>query len=447
MGDMFTVPKIDIPTPPLSRRDLLALAAASGALAAVGPGRAIAAPVETSARIAIVGGGAAGTSIASRLAAMTSGATITLMDARKDHYFQPGYTLVGSGVWSADQVVTPQAQFIADGVTWIEAHAAEIDPETKRVTATTGETVDYDYLVIATGLKLNYDAIPGMSEDLIGKDGITSIYAGPEAAAASWNAMQTFVETGGVGLFGRPPTEMKCAGAPLKYTFLADDHLRRAGNRGSAELIYNAHNQTVFAVPVVHDRVLEIFSERDISVNWAHNLVAIEPGGKVATYATEDGTVDIDYDFIHIIPPMSAPDVVRNSSLPWQEGAWGEEGWIEVDPVTLQHVRYPEVFGVGDINGVPKGKTAASVKWQAPVVAENMIAMIAEREMTAGYNGYTSCPMVTGVGKAMLIEFDYDGNLMKSFPFIDPLKEMWLSWLIEEKALLPAYNTMLRGMA
>ncbi len=431
----------------VSRRDFLIASGAAGLMMAGATAPSRAAPVETSARFVIVGGGAAGTSMASRLAAATSGATITLMDARKDHYFQPGYTLVGSGVWTENQVITPQASFMPGGVNWIQAHAAEIDPETKRVTATTGEAVDYDFLVVAPGLKLNYDAIDGMSRDLVGRNGIASIYAGPEGAARSWTEMQAFLETGGTGLFGRPPTEMKCAGAPLKYTFLTDDHLRRAGKRESANLIYNGHNDTVFAVPPVNDRVLDLFDERDISVNWSHNLVALDADKKVATYRTPDGSVDLDYDFIHVIPPMSAPDVVLNSPLPWQEGNWGQEGWIEVDKTTLQHARYPEVFGVGDINGVPKGKTAASVKWQVPVVTENLMALIGDRDMPGAYNGYTSCPMVTGVGKAMLIEFDYDGNLMRSFPFIDPMKEMWLSWLIEEKALKPAYDSMLRGRA
>lgn len=433
--------------PKLTRRDLLALTGAAGLTAGIGLDRAAAAPVETSARIAIVGAGAAGTSMASRLSAMTRGAEITILDANETHYFQPGYTLVGSGVWSPDRVELDEAAFIPDGVRWIKAHAAEIDPDAKRVTATNGDVVDYDYLVIACGLVLDYAAVDGMSRDLIGENGIACIYAGPDGAEKSWFAMQAFLETGGIGLFGRPPTEMKCAGAPLKYAFLTDDHLRQAGTRDRAELVYNAHNDTVFAVPVVHDRVAGMFGERDIAINWSHTLTAIDPGAKVATYATPEGPVDLDFDFIHVIPPMKAPDAVRQSPLVWQEGRWGTEGWIEVDRSTLQHLRYPEVFGVGDINGVPKGKTAASVKWQAPVAANNLVAALSGQEMTASYNGYTSCPMVTAVGRAMLIEFDYDGNLTPSFPFIDPLKEMWLSWLIEEKALLPAYTAMLRGLA
>src|SRR5690606_5269200 len=278
-------------------------------------------------------------------------------------------------------------------------------------------------------------------------DGIASIYAGPEAAAASFREIETFIDRGGVGLFGRPPTEMKCAGAPLKITFITDDRARRRGRRENVELIYNAHAGAVFAVPPVNDKVKEMFAARDVAVNYNHVLTAIDPDAKKATYRTEGGDVTLDYDFIHVVPPMRAPDAVRNSPLPWQDGALAADGWIEADKATLRHPRFANVFAVGDVAGVPRGKTAASVKWQVPVVVDNLVAETAGRDPTATYNGYTSCPMVTAYGKAMLIEFDYDGTLIPSFPFIDPLEERWISWVIEEKGLKGAYRAMLRGRA
>lgn len=333
------------------------------------------------------------------------------------------------------------------GVEWVEAAVAEFDPEANAVVTTTGQRIDYDFLMVATGLKLNYEAIEGMDVSLIGRDGIASIYAGPEQARASAAVIDGFIDAGGVGLFGRPAGEMKCAGAPLKITFITDDKARSRGRRGSVELIYNAHNPAVFSVVPVNDRVAEMFAGRDIAVNYSHVLKAIDPGAKQATYATESGDITLDYDFIHVVPPMRAPDAVLASPLPWQDGALAADGWIEADRETLRHPRYPNVFAVGDIAGVPRGKTAASVKWQVPVVVDNLVAETAGRTPQAVYNGYTSCPMVTGIGKAMLIEFDYDGNLIPSFPFIDPLKELWVSWLIEEKGLLGAYRAMLRGRA
>lgn len=430
----------------MERRQFLVGAAA---LASVGLGtQAVQAQTSDSrARVVIAGAGAAGLALASRLRRAIPNATITIIDAKKEHHFQPGFTLVGAGVWSPAQVTERNADYMPRGVEWVEAAVAEFDPEANAVVTTTGQRIDYDFLLVATGLKLNYDAIEGMDVSLIGRDGIASIYAGPDQARASAAAIDSFIDAGGVGLFGRPAGEMKCAGAPLKITFITDDKARSRGRRGSVELIYNAHNPAVFSVAPVNDKVAEMFAGRDIAVNYSHVLKAIDPGAKQATYATEGGDTTLDYDFIHVVPPMRAPDAVLASPLPWQDGALAADGWIEADKATLRHPRYPNVFAVGDIAGVPRGKTAASVKWQVPVVVDNLVAETAGRAPQAIYNGYTSCPMVTGIGKAMLIEFDYDGNLVPSFPFIDPLKELWVSWLIEEKGLLGAYRAMLRGRA
>lgn len=429
----------------MKRREFLL---AGGAAALVGlPARSVEAQSSARARITIAGAGAAGLSLASRLRRAMPDAAITIIDAKKEHHFQPGFTLVGAGLWSPGQVTARNADYMPRGVEWIEEAVAEFDPDANAVVTASGRRVEHDFLLVATGLKLDYEAIDGMDASLIGREGIASIYAGPAEAQASAAAIDRFLEAGGVGLFGRPAGEMKCAGAPLKVAFITEDKARRQGRRGAVELVYNAHGPAVFAVPPVNDKVKELFSERGVAVNYGHVLKAIDAGAKRATYATEAGDVVLDYDFIHVVPPMRAPDAVRNSPLPWREGGLAADGWIEADKATLRHPRYPNVFAVGDIAGVPRGKTAASVKWQVPVVVDNLVAETAGRAPSAVYNGYTSCPMVTAYGKAMLIEFDYDGTLIPSFPFIDPLKELWVSWLIEEKGLLGAYRAMLRGRA
>jgi sulfide:quinone oxidoreductase len=430
----------------MKRREFLAGAAALAASGLIVK-EAQAQTSEARARIVIAGAGAAGLALAARLRRQMPNATVTLIDAKKEHHFQPGYTLVAAGIWSPEHVTERNEDYMPRGVTWIEQAVAEFDPDAKVVVTAAGQRVPYDFLFVATGLMLDYRAIAGMDASLIGKDGIASIYAGPAQAAASAAAIDRFIESGGVGLFGRPASEMKCAGAPLKVTFVADDKARRKGRRGALKMIYNAHNPAVFAVPPVHEKVKALFAERDVAVNYSHVLKAIDPGAKRATYATPSGDVTLGYDFIHVVPPMRAPDAVRNSPLPWRQGPLAADGWVEADKATLRHPRYPNVFAVGDIAGVPRGKTAASVKWQVPVVVDNLVAETAGRAPSKTYNGYTSCPMVTGIGKAMLIEFDYDGKLIPSFPFIAPLEELWVSWLIEEKGLKGAYRAMLRGRA
>lgn len=434
---------------PLSRRTFMQLSALGAGALLLKPGAAQAAPkLRSAARIVIAGAGAAGLATASRLAARLEGATITLIDARKAHYYQPGFTLVASGIKPASYVTSSTVDYVPYGVEFIEERVAEIDPEGNTVVTASGRSVPYDFLVVATGLQLDYAAIEGMDERLIGQNGLGSIYHSPAAAEATWRQMSEFADKGGVGVFLRPGTEMKCAGAPLKYTFVTEDYLTLRGNRGKAEIIYNANNKALFSVPIVSEKVRMLFQQRDIKVNYDRVLQSIDPGRRIATFRTPEGTTELGYDFINVIPPMKAPDVVRNSPLPWQQGAWGNEGWLEVDKHTLRHVRYPNVFGVGDIAGVPKGKTAASVKWQVPVAVEHLLADIAGTESTARYDGYTSCPLITRLGRAMLIEFDYQNNLTPSFPgVIAPLEELWTSWVVKTMGLKPTYISMLRGHA
>ena len=433
---------------PFSRRTFMQLTAAGAGALLLKPEGAQAAKQRSAARIVIAGAGAAGLAAASRLAERLEGATITLIDGRKAHYYQPGFTLVASGIKPASYVTSSTADYVPHGVEWIEERVAEIDPEGNKVVTASGRSVPYDFLVVATGLQLDYAAIEGMDESLIGQNGLGSIYHSPAAAEATWRQMSEFADKGGVGVFLRPGTEMKCAGAPLKYTFVTEDYLTRRGNRGKAEMIYNANNKALFSVPIVSEKVRMLFQQRDIKVNYDRVLQSIDPGRRIATFRTPEGTTELGYDFINVIPPMKAPDVVRNSPLPWQQGAWGTEGWLEVDKHTLRHVRYSNVFGVGDIAGVPKGKTAASVKWQVPVAVEHLLADIAGTESTARYDGYTSCPLITRLGRAMLIEFDYQNNLTPSFPgVIAPLEELWTSWVVKTMGLKPTYISMLRGRA
>lgn len=440
------------PTSP-RRRTLLTLGAAGmaglalptqGALAPAANGGKI----RSNARIVIAGAGAAGLTAAARLAAALDGARITLIDARREHYYQPGFTLVAAGIKPARYVTSATADYVPAGVELVQAKVAEFDPEGNKVVTDGGQTLAYDFLIVATGLELGYGLIEGMAENLIGKHGLGSIYHSPAGAQATWQLMSEFADKGGRGVFLRPATEMKCAGAPLKYTFITEDYLTRRGQRGKAEIVYNSNNKALFSVPIVSEKVRMLFQARNVKVQYERVLKAIDPGRRIATFATPEGTEEQGYDFINVIPPMRAPASVRNSPLRWQTGAWAEEGWMEVDKGTLRHVRYPNVFGVGDIAGVPKGKTAASVKWQVPVAVDHLVAEVAGQTATSRYDGYTSCPLITRLGQAMLVEFDYQNNLTPSFPgVIAPLEELWISWVMKTMALKPTYISMLRGRA
>lgn len=433
----------------LDRRKFIALSGAgiAGLTAASTGSKAKAQSVSTNASVIIIGAGAAGTALANRLVERLDGARITIIDPRRNHLYQPGLSLVAAGLKPAGYVVSNTDDWLPSGVNWIAEAATEIDPEAKLVRTSGGQSLDYDFLVVAPGLVLDHDAIEGFSLDMVGKDGIGSLYAGPEHASKTWEAASRFADEGGKGVFTRPATEMKCAGAPLKHTFLIDDIARRRGNRDKLEIAYYAPQGGLFGVPIVSEKVRMLFGDRGIEANMKQTLKSIDPGRKRAVFVGENGESETDYDYIHIIPPQRAPEVVRQSGLSWAD-KWVDQGWVEVDMHTLRHLRYDHVFALGDVAGVPKGKTAASVKWQVPVVEDHLVAAIAGTEGSQRYNGYTSCPMITRVGRAMLIEFDYNNDLVPSFPgMIAPLEELWISWLMKELALKPTYNAMLRGEA
>ncbi|MEZ5674035.1 MAG: FAD-dependent oxidoreductase [Thalassovita sp.] len=275
----------------LNRRAFFGLAAggmAAGAAVTTAQS-AHAAPIPTKARIVIIGAGAGGTALANRLVTRLDGAQITLIDPRKEHLYQPGLSLVAAGLKPADYVLSKTTDWLPSGVTLIAEKAAAIDPEAKTVATESGQTVPYDFLVVAPGLILDHDAIEGFSLDMVGQNGIGALYAGPQYAAATWRAASKFAEEGGHGVFTRPATEMKCAGAPLKHTFLIDDRLRRAGNRGKAKITYANNSGALFGVPIVAEKVRMLFEDRTIAPAYSHVLKAVDAGQKRATFATPDG--------------------------------------------------------------------------------------------------------------------------------------------------------------
>ncbi|MGE4339233.1 MAG: NAD(P)/FAD-dependent oxidoreductase [Pigmentiphaga sp.] len=429
-----------------SRRDFLRR---SGLLATAAASAGASIPVQaqaSQAHIVIAGAGMAGLSIANRLRRRLEGARITLIDAKREHNYQPGYTLVATGVWPVEKVRDLNQDFISTGVEWIQEMIASFEPDANIVVTASGQRIRYDYLVVATGLELHYDAIEGMDVAAIGRHGLGSVYASPAAAAATWVAMDQFRARGGQALLTLPAGPLKCAGAPLKMTFMLRDRLYQSGtlHRSRVEFLSALGPDIVFGVPVVNDNVLARWRDLGIEASYQQTLRTVDIPRREARIAQADGSVQTrSYDFLHVVPPMRAPVPVRDSALAWQDG--GLRGWLEVDPQTLRHRRYPNVFGLGDVNGTPRGKTAATVKKSAPVVEANLLALLAERDPATTFDGYTSCPLLVREGAAMLIEFDYEGRLTPTIPFLEPLKASYFGWLTKYALLKPAYLATLRG--
>ncbi|MDY0046916.1 MAG: FAD/NAD(P)-binding oxidoreductase [Thauera propionica] len=422
---------------------VLPVVAGSGLTVAAQPAQA---SLKTSVRIVIAGSGLGGLAIANRLSRELDGAKITIIDRKEIHNYQPGYTLVATGIWPVGKVSDRNADLVPAGVEWVREMVAEFDPEANAVVTDSGKRIEYDYLVVATGLHLDFAQIEGMDVTAIGTNGLGCVYPSPEAAQATWMAMDRFRQQGGHALMTLPATPLKCAGAPLKMTFMIADRLKQAGTRAASKIDFHSALGNIFSVPRINEEVLRRWAELDIPVTFNSKLVAVDIGSRRATVTSPEGErTEIDYDFIHVVPPMRAPDSVKNSPLSWKEGGFAAGGWLEVDPKTLRHRRFPNVFGIGDINGTAKGKTAATVKKSAPLVAQHLIEVIAGREPSLVFDGYTSCPLLLREGSALLIEFDYENNLTPSLPMIDPLQDSYFAWVMKYRLLKPAYMAVAKG--
>jgi len=394
-------------------------------------------------RVVILGGGAGGLTVASHLGKSLPKNSIAIVEPSTDHYYQPGWTLVGGGQMELSSTRRSQADLIPEGVTWIRDRVSEIVPDDKRVLLISGASVNYDYLVVATGLQINYDKIKGLPENL-GKGGVCSIY-GYADAGVTYEKLRNF--RGGTAVFTMPPVPIKCAGAPQKILYLADEIFSQNGVREKSTLIFATAGKAIFGVKPFADALLKVAQRKNIEVRYGYNLTEIHAAEKKAVFevttVTGKSTQSIAYDLLHAVPPMSAHPYVAASGLAFNDGP--HKGWLKVDAFTLRHVDYPEIFGVGDITGVPNSKTAAAVRKQAPVVVNNLRDVMAGREPSAKYDGYSSCPLVTGIGKVILAEFGYDGKLLPSFPG-DATRERWSAWLLKKYGLpLLYWQGMLKG--
>ncbi|PQJ34327.1 pyridine nucleotide-disulfide oxidoreductase [Salinibacter sp. 10B] len=392
-------------------------------------------------QVLIVGGGTAGLTVASQLVTRDDAPEVAVIEPADTHYYQPLWTLIGGGVFPKEESARPMAEVMPKGVTWIQDAAASFDPDNNTVTTAGGDTYGYDYLVMAAGLQINWDALPGLAES-VGQPGtgVVSNYS-YETCETTWDAIQQFPK-GGTALFTEPTMGVKCGGAPQKIMYLTDEALRRRGVRDGSRIAFMKAKGALFSSKPYEETLYKVVERKDIEVNLMTELTEIHPDQKEAVFRnleTEEETT-IGYDLLHVVPPMGPLDFIADSPLA------DEEGWVDVDAETLQHTRYPNVFGLGDNSSLPTSKTGAAIRKQAPVLVDHLMAQIHHTTPVNGtYNGYTSCPLVTGYGKLVMAEFDYDKEPDESFPF-DQTQERYSMYALKAYGLPRMYwNGMLKG--
>ncbi|OBY76976.1 pyridine nucleotide-disulfide oxidoreductase [Paenibacillus sp. KS1] len=389
--------------------------------------------------VAIVGAGSAGLSVAARLLRESKvfHGSVVLLDPQTKHYYQPLWTLVGGGVVSKETTERSQQSLIPKGADWIQEAVEEFYPEVNRFVTKAGTVIQYEILVVAAGIQVDWERIKGLKE-CIGRDGVCSNYD-YRYVDSTWKSIRQF--RGGNAIFTQPNTPIKCGGAPQKIMYLADDAFRQAGIRNKTNIIFASGNASIFAVPKYAAALNRVIERKDIATKYQLDLISIDSVRKEAVFehvVTKDRET-LRYDMIHVVPPMSSPDFIRNSPLA------GAAGWAEVDKHTLQHVRFKNVFALGDCSNLPTSKTGAAIRKQAPVAVQNIISLLAGQPLAARYDGYTSCPLVTGYNRLILAEFDYDLTPQETFPF-DQSKERYSMYMLKKNLLPKMYwNGMLKG--
>ncbi|MUL83639.1 MULTISPECIES: FAD/NAD(P)-binding oxidoreductase [unclassified Mycolicibacterium] len=395
--------------------------------------------------VLIVGGGTAGVTVAARLLRKHY-TDVAVIEPSDKHYYQPLWTLVGGGQATAGETERPEASVMPRGATWIKSAVASVDPDANTVTCTDGSTYSYDVLVVCPGIQLDWERTEGLT-DTLGKDGVSSNYR-VDLAPRTWEFIRN--TRSGTAVFTMPSGPIKCAGAPQKIAYLACDHWRRQGVLDNIDVHLVVPTPRIFGIPAIADNLDKVIADYGIQLHTGSEVRSIDSAArKVTMTKVADGTdTTLPYDVLHAVPHQSAPDWIKASPLSTSHVGGDANGYVDIDKHTLQHVRYPNVFALGDAGSSPNSKTGAAIRKQAPAVVENIGAVLSGRPLPGSYDGYASCPIVTSSHDMLLAEFDYDFALKPSFPVLNPVKPHRAYWYLKKYGLPAMYwNLMLKGLA
>lgn len=390
--------------------------------------------------IVVIGGGSAGIGLLASLLKRDPHLNITLIEPSDYHCYQPAWTLVGGGAYDLQKTRRPLADVLPNGVSWVQAAVSEVLPDENTLVLDSGQRVTWKNLIVCPGLRLAWERIEGL-QDTLGQHGVTSNYS-YEHAAYTWQLVQQLKD--GKALFTQPAMPIKCAGAPQKAMYLSCDHWLKQGNLKHIDVEFNLAGAALFGVPTFVPPLMKYVEKYNARLAFNSNLVKVDGPARKAWFEVKDteGNATVEektFDMLHVVPPQVAPDFIRESLLA------DAAGWCEVNPHSLQHLRYPHIFGLGDVCGTSNAKTAAAVRKQIVVVAENLLALRKQAPLPLKYDGYGSCPLTVEKGKVVLAEFGYGGKLLPTFP-LDPTQARRSMWFLKA-TLLPWFywNGMLKG--
>lgn len=412
-------------------------------------------------QVLIIGGGTAGIMVAAQMMKKNKSLKIAIVEPSDKHYYQPAFTLVGAGAFDYKNAIRATADYIPKNVSWIKDYATALHPENSCISTQKSGDITYDYLVVAPGLVNNLDGIEGLREGI--ESGVVcSNYVDPNK---TWELLQKF--NGGNAIFTQPTTPIKCGGAPQKTAYLSAHYFKKRGISDKTNVVFATPGSVIFGVKIIADELMRVIGRYNIHLKTFYAPIKIDSKNKIIYFKevgagenkcvvnennvlnekhTGNEIIEIPFDFLHLAPPQQAPDFIRNSTLV------NEAGWLDVNINSMQSNKYANVFGLGDVAALPTAKTGAAIRKQAPVVVDNLLKLINHKQAdNKSYEGYSSCPLVTGYGEMVLAEFNYKNEFtpdpkIKQMLVFDSNKPHWRLWLLK-KYMLPYlyWNKMLRG--
>jgi sulfide:quinone oxidoreductase len=423
-------------------------------------------------RILIIGGGTGAITILTKLSKIFHNPKITIIAPNEKHIYQPGQVYVAAGVYETDEIIKNNSNYIPKDVIWIKDKVKSYAPQMNSITTQDGQTVEYDYLIVATGLEYHYEWIKGLHKEDIGTKNIASVYLndtdkgtakGGSSTLKWFESIQEEAKNKDIHiLYTMPNTPVKCGAVAQKMAYLTADYLQK--HSLSAKLTYTTNSKRLFGLKDVDKRLHLVQKEYlSLQTKFRHNLIEIDTKKKIATYqhkyeiktgwdpdfqewesiTKKTEIVKMHYDYIHIVPPMSATKDIRESELAVEDGHF--KGWLDVDLETLQHSKYPNIFGIGDICGTPLGKTVATVAAQALIIEKNLLSVITKTKLIEKFTGYSVCPIKVAFGKIILVEFDYQGLVENTKMSQLSSESLWKYDLYETKK--EYWATLLKGHA
>jgi len=386
-------------------------------------------------QLLVIGGGTAGISVSSILAKTNQ---VTIIDPSDKHYYQPGWTLSGGGLYDHAKTEKNMSQVLPKGAEHLKDVVVSVDPDTNSVQTKGGVTIEYEYLFVCAGLQTNWDQIIGLEEALDDNDSRVCSNYSFKYAPKTARIIKLFKR--GEAVFTYPASVVKCAGAPQKIMYIADHIFKR--NHVNAKVHFYSGMQNIFGVPYYRPALDELIVSKGIDAHFEQDLVEVRGKTSEAIFKNvKTGQETIQkFSLLHVTPKMGPPDFLKGSKLA------NVNGYVEVDKHTLQHVRYPNVFSLGDASSLPTSKTAAAISAQAPVAIKNFLSYKTGVELRESYDGYTACPIVTEEGKAILAEFNYELEPQPSIPFMDHRKPNYVDYFFKRHVFPSVYwNASIKG--